>query len=71
MTREDGLKGTVRNEKDVCVRCRFFFQWESRFWTSAMHGECRKNAPTPADGFATVRCTDWCGEFSSKYPEKL
>lgn len=57
----------MRSERDVCGYCSFYHQWPSHLWTRTMHGECRKSAPTPADGFATIRVDDWCGDFKSKY----
>jgi hypothetical protein len=58
----------MRDPYEICGYCRFYHQWESALWTRAMTGNCRKTAPTPADGFATIRYDDWCGDFSSKRP---
>jgi hypothetical protein len=41
----------------TCVTCRYY---------QLVNGTCHKNAPHPVHGFASVKLSDWCGEYESE-----
>lgn len=56
-----------RDQKEICLFCRWFREWEDAIKAGYDFGECRVNPPV-ADRemngkWPTVRAEDWCGKF--------